>query len=95
MTAFVGCAEVTIYCPGCFSLKDKRRVIQSLLDRLRSQFNVSAAEVGHQDQHRRASLAFTTVSSSHRQTSRMLDRIEQELSGDPALQIREWNRRIL
>lgn len=95
MTAFVGCAEVTVYCPGCFSLKDKRRVVKSLLDRLRSRLNVAAAEVDHQDQHRRAALAFATVSSSQKQTSRLLDQIEREISGDPSLQIRELNRRIL
>jgi len=48
--------------PGARSLKDKRRVVKSILDRVRSRFNVSAAEVDSHDLHQRAGLAFSAVS---------------------------------
>jgi len=35
--------------PGCSSLKQKRHVLKSLTGALRSTFNVSVAEVDHQD----------------------------------------------
>ena len=36
------------------SLKDKRQVVRSILERLRGQFNVGASEVDTQDDHRLA-----------------------------------------
>lgn len=46
------------------SLKDKRRVLRSLTDRARAKFNVSVAEVDHQDLWCRFGLAFSHVSNS-------------------------------
>lgn len=54
------------------SLKDKRRIVQSVLTKVRNRFNLSAAEVGLQDQWQSTELAFACV-GSHRKT------IEQEL----------------
>ncbi|MDA0351381.1 MAG: DUF503 domain-containing protein [Chloroflexi bacterium] len=48
--------------PG--SLKDKRAVVRSLVERLRKRLDVSAAEVGLQDDTRRAQIGFATVSGS-------------------------------
>ena len=46
------------------SLKDKRRVISSLKQRLRNRFNVSVAEVGYADTPKRCRLGIAMVSSS-------------------------------
>ncbi len=40
---------VRLHAPWCHSLKDKRSEVRMLLSRLRSKFNLSAAEVGEQD----------------------------------------------
>lgn len=94
MTTFVGSVEVTLYCPDSFSLKDKRRTITSLLDRVREDLNVAAAEVEHQDHHRLATLAFATVNSSRRQVERVCDALENEVVNDPVLNVREIDRHI-
>ena len=52
-----------IHIPHAQSLKDKRMVIRSLKDRLRSKFNVSVAETDHQDLWQRAMLSVATVGS--------------------------------
>ena len=52
--------------PGCGSLKQKRSVIRSLRDRLRSKFNVSVAETGFQDVHARAQLTVALVATDGR-----------------------------
>lgn len=49
--------------PGCDSLKEKRSVIRSLRDRLRSKFNLSVAETAFQDSHRRAQLTVVLVTT--------------------------------
>ena len=47
--------------PGCRSLKEKRSFLRPLKTRLRGDFEISAAEVAHQDLHRRASLGIAAV----------------------------------
>jgi uncharacterized protein YlxP (DUF503 family) len=50
----VGVLRLTFHIPHARSLKDKRRVVQKLRDRVRSRFDVSIAEVGAQNLHQRA-----------------------------------------
>jgi uncharacterized protein YlxP (DUF503 family) len=45
------------------SLKEKRKVVKSLKDRLRSRFNLSVAETGHQDSWQRAELTAALVAT--------------------------------
>lgn len=66
-------AELTL--GGSRSLKDKRRVIQSLLDRARREFRVAAAEVEAQESWGRAVLGFACVSSEGGHASRILARV--------------------
>ncbi|MCK9496414.1 MAG: DUF503 domain-containing protein [Dehalococcoidia bacterium] len=53
---------VTIAIPEASSLKEKRAVIRSLVERLRSRMHVSAAEVGDQNYVSRAQVGFAVVS---------------------------------
>ena len=53
---FVGVLQVTLSIPGAYSLKDKRRVVKSILERLRHKHAVSAAEVTDLDVWNRAGL---------------------------------------
>ena len=53
-----------IYIPESHSLKDKRAVIKSLKDRLRSKFNLSVSETNHNDLWQRAELAAVGVSNA-------------------------------
>jgi hypothetical protein len=78
----VGVLRVELSLPGSHSLKDKRRLLRSLLDRLHNEFNVSAAEVDHQDNWRQAEVGVSCVSgeSAHANAvlSRVLDVVERE-----------------
>jgi uncharacterized protein len=62
--------------PGCASLKEKRSVVRSLRDRLRSKFNVSVAETALQDVHARAEISIALVASDRRLAESMLDKID-------------------
>ena len=57
---------------GCASLKDKRRILKSLKDRLHRQFNVSVAETGDHDRWQRAELSCCVVAADRRQAERVL-----------------------
>jgi uncharacterized protein YlxP (DUF503 family) len=59
----VGVLQLELYIGDAMSLKDKRRVIKSLKDRIAHGHNVSVAEVGYLDQHRRSMLAVAMVSN--------------------------------
>ncbi|MGM0380953.1 MAG: DUF503 domain-containing protein [bacterium] len=94
MTTFVACVEFLLYCPGSFSLKDKRKFVRSISDRLAEKFNVSVAEVDHQDHQRLIGLAVGAVSSKRRQLESVGSKIENELQKTPGVQLREINMTI-
>ncbi len=53
---------LTLRLPAARSLKDKRAVVRSLVERLRGRLGVTAAEVGALDAPRRAEVGFAVVS---------------------------------
>lgn len=57
----VATCVVKLHCSGVFSLKEKRRIVKSILSRLPNQFNVAAAEIDHQDVWQTAVIALVTV----------------------------------
>ncbi|MBI3985336.1 MAG: DUF503 domain-containing protein [Lentisphaerae bacterium] len=59
----IGVVKALLSLPGSRSLKDKRRVLHSLKDRILNRMNVSLAEVGRQDAWQFAELAFVTVAA--------------------------------
>ena len=68
----VGVLHVECSLPGTQSIKDKRRILKSLLDRLHHRFHVAAAEVAHQESWRRAGLAIAYISTDVRHADRVL-----------------------
>ena len=61
--------------PGCNSLKEKRSRIKPLLARLHREFNISAAEIDHNDQHKSAIVACVVVSNDSRHAQRVIQKI--------------------
>jgi uncharacterized protein len=59
----VGVLQLELYIGDAMSLKDKRRVVKSLKDRIAHRHNVSVAEVGALDHHRRSIMAVAMVSN--------------------------------
>ena len=70
----VGILRLTLYIHGAASLKDKRQVLRKVVDRLRSRFNVSVAEVGDQDIWQKAVVGITAVSNDHSFVNEVLDK---------------------
>jgi uncharacterized protein YlxP (DUF503 family) len=61
----IGLLTLELHFPGARSLKDKRQALRSLETRIRNRFNVSIAEVEHQDLWQRSRLAVVSVNTSH------------------------------
>ena len=62
----VGVLQLELSIGDAMSLKDKRRVVKSLKDRIAHGHNVSIAEVGALDEHRRSILGMAMVSNDSR-----------------------------
>ena len=72
----VGVLQLELSVPEAQSLKDKRRIIKSIKDRL-ARHNVSVAEVDHQDQWQRAGIGVAVVASSDGHLREILDSVER------------------
>jgi len=59
----IGCCSIRFYLHGNNSLKGKRRVVRTIKDRLKNDFNVSIAEVGNQDVLQSLHIGISAVSS--------------------------------
>ena len=68
-------AKLTFYIPHAVSLKDKRQVRRSLIDKTRQRFNVSVAEVDTQDIHQILTLGIAVVSGDAAHAQGSLDEI--------------------
>jgi uncharacterized protein YlxP (DUF503 family) len=71
----VGVLRLTFHIPHARSLKDKRRVVQKLRDRVRSRFDVSIAEVGAQNLHQRAVFGVSVVSGDSAVCDSVLEQV--------------------
>jgi len=65
------------------TLKDKRQVIKSLLDRIRNRFNVSAAEVDRLDSPRFATLAAVGVANERPFVDEMMAKVANLIESEP------------
>jgi uncharacterized protein len=72
---------------GAQSLKDKRRVVKSLKDRLHARFKVSAAETAHQDVWQRAQVAAALVSGEHRHVVDVIDEMHRLVLSEPGARV--------
>lgn len=65
------------------TLKDKRQVVRSILDRVRSGFNVAAAEVDTHDDVKVVTLGFATIGFETAAVQHVLQQIAEALRRHP------------
>jgi len=68
-------AKLIFHIPHSTSLKDKRQVCRSIIDRVRKKFNASIAEVENQDIHQTLTIGVAVVSGSVSHAQNCLDEI--------------------
>ena len=71
----VGAAVVELHVHASQSLKQKRGVVRSVVQRVRNRFNIAVAEIGGQDTWQRAVLGITTTGVDRTQVRGVLTRI--------------------
>ncbi len=82
MSVVVGLLTVELFISDAASLKDRRRVVKSLLDRLANRHNVAVADLGP-DRANQAVLALTTVANDEAHVHRVLDAALRLIESEP------------
>jgi uncharacterized protein len=90
----IGICRVALALPWNDSLKGKRSVVKSILERTRQHFHVAAAEVEDLDAHRRATLGFAVVSNDVRHAQSVLDKVVSFVAGATEAQLVDQSRTI-
>jgi uncharacterized protein len=91
----VGTLTVDLLLGEVHSLKEKRSVVRPIVAELRRRFEVSAAETGSMDLHRRAELAVAVVASTHAHVGEVLDGCERLVAARPEVELLAVRRRVL
>lgn len=71
----VGVMRLVLEIPGARSLKDKRQVVRSFKERVKSRLSVSIAEVDHHDKLQRATFGVAVVSGDAGMCEELLGRV--------------------
>ena len=86
----IGVLQLEIEIPDAMSLKDKRRVVKSLKDRIAHAHNVSIAEVGALDEHRRSIIAIAMVSNDTRYVESQLSKLVDFVRLNPQASLSDY-----
>jgi uncharacterized protein len=92
---YVGALELDILLGDVHSLKQKRSAVRPVIAELRRRFEVSAAEAGHMDLHRRALIGVAAVASDAEHVRDLLDACERLVAGRPELQLLSARHRLV
>jgi uncharacterized protein YlxP (DUF503 family) len=91
----IGLLTLELHFPGARSLKDKRQALRSLEQRIKNRFNVSVAEVEHQDLWQRARLAVVSVNTDHGHLESTLNSVAGEAGNARDILLVDSNLEIL
>ncbi|MGC3997407.1 MAG: DUF503 domain-containing protein [Anaeromyxobacter sp.] len=72
---FVGVLRLTLHLPEPGSLKSKRHLVRSAIDRVRARFNVAISEVAENDLWQRSVLGVAAVGNDHGFVNEQLDKV--------------------
>jgi uncharacterized protein YlxP (DUF503 family) len=83
----VASLRLELHLPGVHSLKEKRAVLQPILEGARRRYAVAAAEVDHQDVWQRAALGMAAVSGSPGHARQVIDAAERFVWSFPEVDV--------
>ena len=71
----VGIGMITFRLHGTRSLKEKRKIVKSIISRLRNSFNASVSEVGSNDIYQRAEVGFAMAGNDRLLMNSKIDKM--------------------
>ena len=91
----VGILQLELSIGDAMSLKDKRRVILSLKDRIAHSHNVSIAEVGALDEHRRSIIGIAMVANDRGYVEGGLSKLVDFVRAVPSVNLVDYSIELL
>lgn len=91
---WMGALEFDLLLGDVHSLKGKRSIVRPILAEVRRKYDVSAAETGHPDLHRRAEIGVGLVSASRAHLTEVLDAVERLVAARPEIELLSARRRV-
>lgn len=84
---YIGALELDVLLGDVHSLKQKRSVVRPVIAELRRRFEVSVAEAGHLDLHRRAMIGVAVVAADAARVRELLGSCERLVAARPELEL--------
>lgn len=89
-----GVCSVYLLIHDANSLKEKRHILKSIIERLKSRFNVSVAETGLNDKWQAAEIGISCVSNERLQVEKTIGSIINFIENDYRVEITDYSTEI-
>ncbi len=91
----IGLCRLVLYLPESGSLKSKRRVLESLRQRIRAKYNVSVSEVGHNELWQKAEVGVAMVANESRYVNRVLSKVVDQVQRDHRVELVDYSLELM
>ncbi|MBW1667561.1 MAG: DUF503 domain-containing protein [Deltaproteobacteria bacterium] len=91
----VGTLKIEFRLHDSRSLKGKRKIVRSMVDRVKNKFNISVAEIGSNDKWQKIELGITTVGNDRRHIDASLNNVMSFLESLYLAELVESKKEIL
>ncbi|NLW02212.1 MAG: DUF503 domain-containing protein [Clostridiaceae bacterium] len=91
----IGIMKVRLFSSDPQSLKDKRRLVRSLVERIKNRFNVSVAETGAHDSWNHCEIGIACVSNESAHADSMLAAVANYIESDGWLEITDYSTELI
>ena len=91
----VGISVFELHVPASRGLKEKRKVIKSLMDRIHQRFRVSIAETDYHDLHQRSEISLAAVAQNENEGNFLMGSIRELVEAQPDAVLLDWDPQIL
>lgn len=82
------CITLMLHEPN--SLKEKRHIVKSVIERLKSRFNISVAETGLNDKWQSAEIGIACVSNDRAQINRTISNVINFIENDGRVEVVDY-----
>lgn len=91
----IGICTCEIYIFNANSLKSKRSVVKSIIEKSKNRFNISIAEVGEHDKWQKSIIAFSTISNDQKIVEETIEKVINFFDSYSEIEIINIKREIL
>lgn len=91
----IGMSIFELHLPQARSLKDKRKIVRSLVERIHRRYRVSVAETDLHDLHQRSELSLAAVARTDQEVENLLESLRRLIDEEPAAVLTHWDPQIL